>query len=282
MDLGLKDKVVLVTGASGGIGAATARTLADEGARLVLHAGTRLAALSAWAEEQGLAERSLCLAADIRDPEQVEAMFEQAEAWGGRVDACVANAGVWPPEDRPLGQLDPERARNTIEVDLLGALWTLRSFARALERTGPRPDGDGASVVLVGSTAGRFGERGHADYAAAKAGLGGLMLSAKNELPALDPWARVNIVDPGWTVTDMTAKGLDQPGVAERVVRTHALRQLARPVDIARAVASLLSPVLSRHVSGQRVVVAGGMEGRVLWEEAQVDGAAVRDRLRED
>ena len=281
MDLGLTDHVVVVTGASGGIGSATALALAAEGARLVLHAGTQLAHLEAWARDQGLGDRALCVDADVRDPEAVERLFERAVAWGGRVDGCIANAGVWPPADEPLARMDPSRARNTIEVDLLGALWTLRSFARALERTGPRADEVGASAVMVGSTAGRFGERGHADYAAAKAGLGGLLLSFKNELPQLDPWARVNIVDPGWTVTDMTAKGLDQPGVAERVVRTHALRQLARPADIARAIVSLASPVLSRHVTGQRLVVAGGMEGRVLWEEAEVDGQAVRDRLQE-
>ena len=134
---------------------------------------------------------------------------------------------------------------------------------------------------MTGSTAGRFGERGHADYAAAKAGLLGLARSLKNEIVALDPYGRVNVVEPGWTVSDMTRANLHEPGVLEGVVRTMALRQLARPVDVARTVAFLLSPA-ARHVSGEVVGVAGGMEGRVLWERDDVDAQAVRRRLAPD
>ena len=132
------------------------------------------------------------------------------------------------------------------------------------------------------ATAARVGERGHSDYATAKAGLAGLMESLKNEIVDLDPYGRVNIVEPGWTVTHMARPVLDQPGVIAGVVRTMPLRQLGRAVDVARAAAWLSSPLAARHVSGQVVSVSGGMEGRVRWEQDAVDEDAVRARLAPD
>ena len=92
------------------------------------------------------------------------------------------------------------------------------------------------------------------------------MQSLKNEIVALDPYARVNVVQPGWTVTEMTRRNLDDPGVVERVVRTMPLRQLGRAEDVARAVAFLRRRARRGTLSGQVLTVAGGMEGRVRWE----------------
>jgi 3-oxoacyl-[acyl-carrier protein] reductase len=135
----------------------------------------------------------------------------------------------------------------------------------SLRRTGPRADGHGAALIFIGSTAGRFGEPGHAEYAMSKAGLRGLMLSVKNEIVRVDPWARVNLVDPGWTVTPMAEKTLAESGALDQVTRTMALRRVASPGDVAGAVLFFASPVMARHVSGEALTVAGGMEGRVLW-----------------
>lgn len=280
MELGLRDHVVLVTGASGGIGRAVARELAAEGALLALHGHRGWESMTDWLAREPWCERALPVRADVRSPEEVEAAFDEACDHFGRVDHCVANAGVWPPEDRPLHELDPKRAREVIEVNLMGAMWTARSFLRSLALHGPRADGAGASLVFTGSTAGLFGERGHADYAAAKAGIVGLMHSVKNEIVALDPYGRANVVQPGWTVTEMTRRNIQEPGVVERVVRTMPLRQLGRSVDVARLVAFLLSPLAARHLSGQVVTAAGGMEGRVRWEEHEVDAREVLARLK--
>src|SRR5687767_11789391 len=95
MDLGLADQVVLVTGASGGIGRALAQTFVDEGARVVLAGHARLAELREHVAEQGWGERALAVAADVRQPAALAAAFEQAVARFGRVDACIANAGAW-------------------------------------------------------------------------------------------------------------------------------------------------------------------------------------------
>jgi 3-oxoacyl-[acyl-carrier protein] reductase len=279
MDLQLADKTAFITGASGGIGRALAEALAAEGCRLALHAHAHADALERWRAAQPWAERAIAVTADVRDPQAMSAAVDEAVARLGRIDVCVANAGVWPVADERLDELDPARAVDTIAVNLLGAMWTARGFLRALAQAGPRDDGHGACLIFIGSTAGRFGERGHCDYAAAKAGLRGLTLSLKNEIAALDPYGRVNLVEPGWTVTHMARPALDQPGTIARVVRTMALRQLARAADVARTVVALASPALSRHVSGEVVTVAGGMEGRVLWEPADIDEAAIRARL---
>ena len=279
MDLGFADKTVWITGASGGIGRATAELFAAEGARVALHGRSQLSALESWLEHQPWRERALVVEGDVRDARSMEACAARIVERFGRIDHCVANAGVWPPEDRRLDELEPERLRNTVEVDLLGPLHTARAFLRELGSSGPREDGHGATIVFTGSTAGRFGEAHHADYAASKSGLVGAMLSLKNEVVDLDPYARVNLVEPGWTVTHMARPALDVPGAIRGAVRTMPLRQLAHAKDIAHAILWLSSPIASRHVSGQTVTVAGGMEGRVQWAPEEIDEERVRARL---
>lgn len=279
MHLGLDGFVVVVTGASGGIGFATARVLADEGACVVLVAGTRAAELEETVARHAWARNALVQGADVTDAAAIERVFEAARQRFGRVDGAVACAGTWPPEDCRLDVLPPDRLRRVIDVNLMGSIHTARAWLLSLVATGPRADGRGAAAVLVGSTAGRFGERGHADYAIAKAGLRGLLLSLKNECVEVDPYARVNLVEPGWTRTPMAEDALRIPGAIERTVRTMALAQIGRAVDVARVIAMLLSPIASRHVSGEAVLVAGGMEGRVVREHDAVDARAIWRRL---
>lgn len=282
MDLALADKTVLVTGASGGIGRALVTTFAAEGARVVCLGHRGFAELEAWLAGQPFKDRCLALAADVRASEELDEAVAAALDRFGRLDAAVANAGRWPPADVPFHAMDPDRVRRTLEVNLLGAAWTARAFLDALARKGPRPDGHGASLVFIGSTAGRFGERDHADYAMAKAGLVGLVNTLKNEIVRLDPFGRVNLVEPGWTATHVERPSLHDAAAVRRVTSTMALRQLGRAEDVARAVAWLTSPTASRHVSGQALTVAGGMEGRRLWDEREIDFAEVQARLAPD
>ncbi|MFN0008144.1 MAG: SDR family NAD(P)-dependent oxidoreductase [Planctomycetota bacterium] len=281
MDFQLAGKVVLITGAGGGIGRALASAFADEGAALALHANKSFPALESWLRDQTWRDRALAVRADVTRPAEIAAAMEKASARFGRVDVCIANAGMWTPEAKRLHEADEDRIRKTIDTNLFGALWTARAFFAALARSGPRPDGHGASLVMIGSTAGRFGERMHAEYSVSKAGLYGLLRSLKNEIVDLDPYARVNLIEPGWTVTHMARPALEQPGVISKVVRTMPLRQLGRAVDVARAALFLASPAASRHVSGEIITVAGGMEGRSLWESSEIDERAIRRRLDE-
>jgi len=128
------------------------------------------------------------------------------------------------------------------------------------------------AAVLIGSTAGIFGEAGHADYAAAKAGLiYGLARSLKNEICRLAPRGRVNVVSPGWIFTPMTKRFAADPERVRRVLQTIPLRKVGRPHDVAMAVVYLASSHLSGHVSGQILTVSGGMEGRMLYNPEEID-----------
>jgi 3-oxoacyl-[acyl-carrier protein] reductase len=155
-------------------------------------------------------------------------------------------------------KLPLERWEHTVRSNLTATFLTARAFLREVERNGH------GNLVMVGSTAGRFGEAGHADYAAAKSAIQvGLLLSLKNEIVRIAAGGRVNAVAPGWTYSPMTSGALD-PEAVERISRTMALRKVATADDIARAVLVLASDELSGHISGELVTVAGGMEGRTI------------------
>jgi 3-oxoacyl-[acyl-carrier protein] reductase len=253
VDTGLQGKRVLVTGASGGIGSACARAFAAEGAQVVLHYHRGADRARSLSEELGGAP---AVAADLTKEDEVDHLFAEA----GELDVCAAVAGAWPEPDQPVWKLPLDRWEATVRVNLTATFLTARGFLRGVERTGH------GSLVLVGSTAGLFGEAGHADYAAAKSGIvHGLLLSLKNEIVRIAPHARVNAVCPGWTYSPMTRGALDDE-LVDRITRTMPLRKVARAEDIASQVVVLASDELSGHVTGQIVTVAGGMEGRVVHD----------------
>lgn len=282
MDLLLKDKVVWITGASGGIGRALASEFAAEGALLGLHGHQGFGGLREWVQEQPWRERALCVKGDVGAAQEMQSCAEAIVKRFGRLDVCAANAGIWPQADELLPDLSVERLQHAIQVNLVGALFTARAFLNALRDQPPHPAGHGAALTFTGSTAGRFGERGHVDYAAAKAGLIGAMLTLKNEIVAYDPAGRVNVVEPGWTVTHMAKPAMERPGAVERATQSMPLKQLGRASDIARCVVLLSSAYASSHISGESLTVAGGMEGRVLDGIEAIDRAAVMARLNRD
>jgi 3-oxoacyl-[acyl-carrier protein] reductase len=252
LNSGLDKKRIMVTGGSGGIGAACARLFAAEGAEVVVHFHRGRERADAVAAEIG----GRVVGGDLTNEAEAERIFEEA----GPLDVCAAIAGVWPREDTPVWELTLERWRATLDANLTATFLTARGFLAQLG------DREGA-LVLCGSTAGLIGEAGHADYAAAKAAVtGGLLRSLKNEVVRRNPNCRVNAVAPGWTESPMTRGHVD-PGQIRLVSRTMALRKVAQPDDVAAQVVALASPVISGHVTGQVVTVAGGMEGRVLHED---------------
>lgn len=258
MDTGLDGKGVLITGAAGGIGSAVVRAFSAEGARVAIHHRTNGDRARALAEETG----GVPLRADLTSESEVDALVPAVVAGLGRLDVLVANAGAWPSEDTPLWELSLARWRETMAVNLDSVFLSCRAFLRHVATTGA------GNIVVVGSTAGIFGEAGHADYASAKSALlGGFIRSLKNEIVRIAPRGRVNAVAPGWTQTDMARDALDVPGFEASITRTMPLRKVGRADDVARTIVALASDRVSGHVTGQVITVAGGMEGRVLHED---------------
>ncbi|MFQ5554163.1 MAG: SDR family NAD(P)-dependent oxidoreductase [Acidimicrobiia bacterium] len=255
METGLAGRGVLVTGGAGGIGTAIVRAFAAEGALVAVHHHSSAVAARELASEIG----GVALGADLTVEEDADALVPAAVEALGTLGVCIANAGRWPPDDEPIWRLPLDRWERTVASNLTATFLTARAFLRHAADTGS------GSLVMIGSTAGSYGEAGHADYAAAKGAIiTGLLLSAKNEAARIGPGVRVNAIAPGWTLTPMIGeRGLD-PGHVEKVTATMALKKLGRPEDVAAQAVVLASDVLSGHLTGQVVTVAGGMEGRLV------------------
>jgi 3-oxoacyl-[acyl-carrier protein] reductase len=255
MDTGLAGARVLVTGGAGGIGTAIVREFAAEGATVAIHYHSSRDQAHDLADEVG----GVAIGADLTDEGQADALVPTSVTVLGGLDICVANAGWYPTEDQPVWEVDLERWNTVLERNLTSTFLTARGFLRHAATTGR------GSLVLIGSTAGRFGEAGHADYAAAKGAIiSGLLLSLKNEAARIGDGVRVNAVAPGWTVTPKReVAGIDSQ-LVDASTATMARKQLATPHDVALQVVILASEAVSPHQTGQVVTVAGGMEGRLI------------------
>lgn len=275
MNSGLNGKVVVVTGASGGIGSAIARKFAEEGASLVLHYRSKRREVEALQKDLSNVP-SMIIKADLTQEKDVKSLFAQAWRRFRRIDTLVANAGSWETKDIPLHRMSLRQWQRTQDAVLTSAFLSLREFLAivAKQKMG--------NAVLIASTAGIFGEAGHADYASAKSAMAfGLTRTLKNEISRIAPHTadycggRINCVCPGWTVVPRTAGKLSNAAMVRKVTSTMALPQIARPEDIANMVTFLSSDKLARHLTGQTIAVAGGMEGRLLWQGEEIDTAIV-------
>ena len=199
-------------------------------------------------------------------------VFAATQRRFGRLDVLVANAGAWENRDIPVHRMSLRQWQETFATVLTSVFLCVREFLRLVEKQRR------GNVVLIGSTAAVFGEAGHADYASAKAAMAfGLTRTLKNEMAHLAPHTReycggrVNCVCPGWTVVPRTAYKLEDPAAVRRVTATMALPKIGRPDDVAHAVVFLASDRLAGHLTGQTLLVAGGMEGRWLWRPEEVN-----------
>lgn len=275
MNTNLEGRVVVVTGASGGIGSAVARRFAEEGARLVLHYRRGRDRAEALRKELSGAD-ALLVRADLTRESDVRRLFGVAAKKFGGVDTLVANAGSWETRDIPLHQMTLRQWRATLDTVLTSVFLSTREFLKLVARQRH------GNAVLIASTAGVFGEAGHADYASAKAAMAyGLTRTLKNEIARIAPHTknycggRVNCICPGWTIVPRNAGKLGNAATVRKVTATMALPQIARADDIANLAVFLSSDKLARHVTGQTILVAGGMEGRWLWQPEEVDPTIV-------
>ena len=243
----LRGSRAVVSGASRGIGAATARMLAASGADVVVGYRSRAADAEAVAADvRAAGRRAATCGADLTTPGGCEALVgAAADAFGG-VDVVVVNHGVWPADEVPVAAMDDARWGRTMREDLDSVFWLSRAAARAL--------GDGGRLVLVSSTAGQRGEAFHADYAATKGAMISFVKSLAVELAPAG--VTVNCVAPGWVDTEMTAPAM-QAGGRERIAATIPVGRVATAEDVAGPILFLCSP-LARHVTGEVLNVNGG------------------------
>lgn len=242
----LSGKAALVTGGSRGIGRATAILLARAGADVALTYHIRAAEAESVADEiRGSGRRALTIGGDLADPAVAQRLADGVRRELGRLDIFVANAGIWPPEDTPLGSMTEARWRSTMAINLDAVFLSTRAALRLM--------GPGGRVVLVSSTAGQRGEAGHADYAATK---GAIIAMTKSLAIECAPGITVNCLAPGWVDTDMCLPAFEGAG-REQVRRTIPLGRIPSPEDIAGPILFLCSD-LARHITGEVLNVNGG------------------------
>ena len=244
MDL-LKDKVAIVTGASSGIGRATAMLFAAEGAAIVLNARGASALGEIAREIVDMGGRACHFAGDVADPATHSELVELAIERYGRLDIAVNNAGIVGPM-RPLAEIEPEDWHKVMATNLTGAYLGARAQIPAMIA------GGGGAILFTSTFVGTSaGMPGMTAYGASKAGLMGLVkgITADYALEGI----RANAILPG---------GVDTPAAGDRkqkewAARLHAMKRIAEPVEIANAALFLASPMAS-FVTGTALFADGG------------------------
>ena len=239
----LNGKTALVTGASGGIGAAIARALHAQGASVAL-SGTREDALSALAGELG--ERAFVCPANLRDPAAPDALVAAAEAQAGPLDILVNNAGFT--RDMLALRMKDEDWQSVLDVDLTAPFKLARAAMRGMLRR------RAGRIIGIASIVGVTGNAGQANYAAAKAGLIGMTKSLAQEVGSRG--ITVNIIAPGFVQTAMTDALSEEQ--KQRLAGSIPLGRLGQPDDIAAAAVYLASNEAA-WVTGATLHVNGGM-----------------------
>ena len=240
----LHNKIALVTGASGGIGAQIATALQSQGATVVLH-GTRASKLEALKEELG--ERTVTVTANLADREAVAGLVDSAsEAAGGPINVLVNNAGIT--RDGLLMRMKNDDWDDVLEVNLMASVILCRSAMRAMMKA------RSGRIISISSVVGVTGNSGQTNYAASKAGIIGFSKSLAAEVASRG--ITVNVVAPGFIATPMTDV-LDANQKVALLARVPTGR-LGTAAEIAASVVFLASDEAA-YITGTTMHVNGGM-----------------------
>ena len=245
----LAGKTVLITGASSGIGRATAIEAARQGADVAInYLGDDEPARSCVAEIEALGGRALAFSADAAEPDSAAAFVGAAVEALGKVDVFVSNAGICPFHaflDMPL-----EVFERTMRVNLHGAYWMVQAAARQMVR-----QGGGGAIVAVSSISALVGGEFQTHYTPTKAGVHSLMQSAAIALGCHG--IRCNSVLPGTILTEINRDDLADPAKRARMAARVPLGRLGDPEDVAGPIVFLASD-MARYVTGAALLVDGG------------------------
>ncbi|KAJ3251733.1 hypothetical protein HK103_002078 [Boothiomyces macroporosus] len=254
----MKGKHVLITGASGGVGIITALEFLKIGANVTLQYNSNSTSLQPLKEKYQ--SRVCLLKADVTDESQVAGLVSKAVQQLGNIESLIVCHGIWPSKDVLVKDMDYKQWRNTLAINLDGAFLFIKHFLRQITM-----DMDAPSIVLIGSTAGKFGEAYHADYSCSKtAMMYGLISSLKNEVVKIHPRARINTVSPGWIRTPMAERAMKDPSLLYQALASSPLKKVSEPNDIAQAILFLADSTKSGNITGVSLDVNAGMEGRLL------------------
>lgn len=241
----LQGKVAIVTGASRGIGRATALALAEEGATVVVnYASSSGAAEAVVAEIVGNGGSAIALQADVSKADQVDALINSAMEKYGRIDVLVNNAGIT--RDTLLLRMKPEEWQAVIDLNLTGVFLCTRAVSKIMlkQRSG--------RIVNITSVAGQMGNPGQANYSAAKAGVIGFTKTVAKELASRG--ITVNAVAPGFIETDMT-----HDLKADEILKFIPLNRYGKPEEVAGLIRFLAASPAAAYITGQVMNVDGGM-----------------------
>lgn len=242
----LSDKVAIVTGASRGIGRATALALAAAGAHLVVnYARSSAAADEVVAQIMDNGGSAIALQADASQADQVDALVKATMDKWGRVDVLVNNAGIT--RDTLLLRMKPEDWQAVIDLNLTGVFLCTRAVSKIMlkQRSG--------RIINIASVAGLMGNPGQANYSAAKAGVIGFTKTIAKELAARG--ITVNAIAPGFIKTDMT----ENLSNTEEILKFIPLGRYGQPEEIAGAIRFLAADPAAAYITGQVLTVDGGM-----------------------
>jgi len=244
--MNLENKIALITGASGGIGRATALLFAKEGAKVVVNYFSSEKEATAVVEEiKALGSEAVAIKCDVSKESEVKEMIETTIKTFGRIDILVNNAGIV--LDLPLFERTVEQFKKTLEVNLLGNFLCSKYAAEKMLQ------GTGGKIVNISSTNAINSFSPDAiDYDASKAGV---ITLTKDFAKELAPKIQVNAVAPGWVNTDMN-KDLPKDFVEKETEKIY-LKRFAKPEEIAKAILFLASDEAS-YITGSVLVVDGG------------------------
>src|SRR5574341_2362774 len=248
--LSLSGKVAVVSGGSRGIGAATVKMFCAAGATVLFNYQKAKAEAEKVVAACGGEENCAAVQADLNGTGGVRALIAAAVHHFGRLDALVANHGIWPSDDMPIDQMPDEQWRRTMGINLDSVFALMKHAVAQMKQQGA-----GGKIVIVSSTAGQRGEAFHCDYAATKGAVISMVKGLSTEL-ARDR-IKVNCVAPGWVDTDMAAPALNDSAVRAKVFATIPLGRVATPAEVAAPILFLCTEHAG-FITGEIFNVNGG------------------------